>query len=64
MYQLNIHFAYFMRLFIIYKGYDRQMRRPRCIILVPTRDLARQILGNIKDMSHFSKVSLLDYILN
>ena len=38
------------------KGYERQVRRPRCIILVPTRDLARQILGSIKDLSHFSKV--------
>ena len=38
------------------QGYARQVRRPRCIILVPTRDLARQILSNIKDLSHFSKV--------
>ena len=43
---------------LFYQGYERQIRRPRCIILVPTRDLARQILGSIKDLSHFSKVCM------
>jgi ATP-dependent helicase YprA (DUF1998 family) len=30
------------------KGYKRQERRPRCLILVPTRDLAKQVLSEIK----------------
>ena len=38
-------------------GYTRLPRRPRCVILVPTRELARQILAAIKSLSHFSKVS-------
>ena len=38
-------------------GYTRQPRRPRCVILVPTRELARQILAAIKSLSHFSIVS-------
>jgi superfamily II DNA/RNA helicase len=29
-------------------GYERQPRRPRCVILVPTRELAKQILSAIK----------------
>ena len=37
-------------------GYERQPRRPRCVILVPTRELARQILAAIKSLAHFSKV--------
>lgn len=39
------------------QGYTRQPRRPRCVILVPTRELARQILAAIKSLSHFSKIS-------
>ena len=38
-------------------GYKRQVRRPRCLILVPTRELARQILANIKSVSHMAKIS-------
>ena len=38
-------------------GYTRAPRRPRALILVPTRELARQILSAIKDISHFAKVS-------
>jgi superfamily II DNA/RNA helicase len=38
-------------------GYKRQIQRPRCLILVPTRDLARQVLQSVKQIGHFSKVS-------
>ena len=38
-------------------GYRRQAQRPRCLILVPTRELARQILVAIKSISHFAKTS-------
>lgn len=38
-------------------GYRRQEQRPRCVVLVPTRELARQVLQTIKSISHFSKVS-------
>jgi superfamily II DNA/RNA helicase len=38
-------------------GYKRQVRRPRCLILVPTRELARQILTNIKSVAHTAKIS-------
>jgi superfamily II DNA/RNA helicase len=31
--------------------------RPRCLILVPTRDLAKQVLSCIKNLSHSSKIS-------
>ena len=55
---LRLSIDYFLISVRILQGYARQVRRPRCIILVPTRDLARQILSNIKDLSHFSKVSL------
>ena len=54
---LRLSTDYFLISVRIHQGYARQVRRPRCIILVPTRDLARQILSNIKDLSHFSKVS-------
>jgi len=39
------------------QGYKRQVKRPRCLVLVPTRELARQVLGAVKDISHFSKIS-------
>ena len=39
------------------QGYVRQTRRPRCLVLVPTRELARQVLGTVKALSHYSKVS-------
>eukprot|EP01039_Chlorochromonas_danica_P009169 gene9169-10122_t len=38
-------------------GYQRQMKRPRCLILVPTRDLARQVLQATKSVGHYAKVS-------
>eukprot|EP01031_Cornospumella_fuschlensis_P031131 gene31131-37625_t len=38
-------------------GYIRRERRPRVLVLVPTRDLARQVLGCIKSVGHYSKVS-------
>ena len=39
------------------QGYTRLIRRPRCLVLVPTRELARQVLGCVKSLSHFSKIS-------
>jgi len=39
------------------QGYTRMNRRPRCLVLVPTRELARQVLGSVKNLSHFSKIS-------
>lgn len=39
------------------EGYVRQKRRPRCLVLVPTRELARQVLSTVKSLSHFSKIS-------
>lgn len=38
-------------------GYIRQPQRPRCLVLVPTRELARQVLHEIKQVGHFAKVS-------
>jgi len=38
-------------------GYMRQPLRPRALILVPTRELARQVLSTVKALSHTSKVS-------
>jgi len=38
-------------------GYKRRPKRPRCLILVPTRELARQVLQNVKQIGHYSKVS-------
>lgn len=38
-------------------GYIRQVRRPRCLVLVPTRELARQVLSTVKSLSHFAKIS-------
>jgi superfamily II DNA/RNA helicase len=38
-------------------GYERRPQRPRVLVLVPTRELARQVLGEIKALSHFSRVS-------
>jgi superfamily II DNA/RNA helicase len=33
------------------EGYTRIAKRPRTLILVPTRELARQVLETIKDIS-------------
>ena len=38
-------------------GYQRSSKRPRCLVLVPTRELARQVLSVIKSLSHYAKVS-------
>ncbi len=38
-------------------GYKRLPQRPRCLVLVPTRELAKQVLHSIKQLAHFSKVS-------
>ena len=38
-------------------GYNRLPQRPRALILVPTRELARQVLQAIKQIGHVSKVS-------
>ena len=35
------------------EGYVRLPRRPRCIILVPTRELARQVLDTLHNITHF-----------
>ena len=39
------------------EGYTRQIKRPRCLILVPTRELARQVLVSVKSLSHFCRMS-------
>eukprot|EP00747_Dinoflagellata_sp_TGD_P023033 gnl/TRDRNA2_/TRDRNA2_129505_c0_seq1.p1 gnl/TRDRNA2_/TRDRNA2_129505_c0~~gnl/TRDRNA2_/TRDRNA2_129505_c0_seq1.p1 ORF type:complete len:545 (+),score=55.34 gnl/TRDRNA2_/TRDRNA2_129505_c0_seq1:150-1637(+) len=39
------------------KGYERLPKRPRCLVLVPTRELARQVLSEVKSVSHYCKVS-------
>lgn len=38
-------------------GYIRRVKRPRCLILVPTRELAQQVLDCVKKVGHYSKVS-------
>ena len=38
-------------------GYVRASMRPRVVVLVPTRELARQVLQEVKSISHFCKVS-------
>jgi superfamily II DNA/RNA helicase len=38
-------------------GYTRMVKRPRCLILVPTRELAQQVLQSIKTISHHCKMS-------
>lgn len=39
------------------EGFERQIRRPRCLVLVPTRELARQVLSSVKQIGHISKIS-------
>lgn len=39
------------------KGYVRSAMRPRCLVLVPTRELARQVLIEVKSVAHYCKVS-------
>lgn len=38
-------------------GYIRQSMRPRVVVLVPTRELARQVLQEVKSIGHYCKVS-------
>jgi superfamily II DNA/RNA helicase len=38
-------------------GYVRTPKRPRCLVLVPTRELARQVLQTVKQIGHHSKVA-------
>lgn len=38
-------------------GYQRVPKRPRCLVLVPTRELARQVLDSVKLLGHYSRVS-------
>ena len=38
-------------------GYVRASMRPRAVILVPTRELARQVLQEVKSISHHCKVA-------
>ena len=38
-------------------GCLRLDKRPRCLILVPTRELARQVLQEVKQISHYCKVA-------
>lgn len=39
------------------EGYIRKAKRPRCLVLVPTRELARQVLDSVKKIGHYSKIS-------
>lgn len=39
------------------QGYIRLNKRPRCIVLVPTRELARQVLTEVKNIGHYAKMS-------
>lgn len=39
------------------QGYVRRPKRPRVLVLVPTRELARQVLDNVKRIGHYSKVA-------
>lgn len=39
------------------EGYIRKEKRPRCLVLVPTRELARQVLDSVKQIGHYSKVA-------
>lgn len=39
------------------QGYLRKKSRPRVIVLVPTRELAQQVLQAFKSLSHFARVS-------
>jgi ATP-dependent RNA helicase RhlE len=39
------------------EGFQRQTKRPRCLVLVPTRELARQVLSSVKQIGHISKIS-------
>jgi superfamily II DNA/RNA helicase len=38
------------------EGYTGRPRRPRALILSPTRELADQIAGVVKQLSHFAKM--------
>ena len=38
-------------------GYQREAKRPRVLVLVPTRELATQVLGIAKQLAHFAKFS-------
>jgi superfamily II DNA/RNA helicase len=38
-------------------GEDRPMKRPKVLVLVPTRELAEQVLTVAKGISHFAKFS-------
>ena len=38
-------------------GYQRQPLRPRALVLVPTRELAQQVLQSFKQLGHHSKIS-------
>jgi superfamily II DNA/RNA helicase len=39
------------------EGYMRRPKRPRCLVLVPTRELAAQVLDCVKQVGHYSRVS-------
>ena len=39
------------------QGYVRKKGRPRVIVLVPTRELAQQVLQTFKSLSHYAKIS-------
>ncbi|GMH60085.1 hypothetical protein TL16_g02967 [Triparma laevis f. inornata] len=40
----------------------RKVKRPRALIMAPTRELAMQILGVVKDLSHYCKLSSVGII--
>jgi len=46
----------------VVEGYIRQPQRPRAVVLVPTRELAMQVLEVTKQVSHHAKVSSISIL--
>eukprot|EP00923_Selenidium_pygospionis_P038090 GHVN01066580.1.p1 GENE.GHVN01066580.1~~GHVN01066580.1.p1 ORF type:complete len:1153 (-),score=154.31 GHVN01066580.1:7841-11299(-) len=43
-------------------SFVRRLRRPRAVILAPTRELAHQLLGTVKSISHHAKIAAMGMI--